>query len=360
MLETTRKIGKVKIGDFTLESGQVIMDAELAFEKAGNSTGPVILLCHALTGNQYAYGTKEHPGWWRGLIGAGCYIDTNHYQVITFNVLGGCSGSTGPTSVNEKTGSSYRNTFPFVTVRDMVRAERQALEVLGIPRLLAVLGGSLGGMQALEWAVQFPYLIEKVFVFAATPYLSDYGIAFNRIAITAIENDSVYKSGKREEGERLVGLEIARMVGLLTYRQPKLFNDRFQREVRERDADGKPFFQVDSYLTYQGEKLTRRFDVDSYLTLLYAMNAHDIGNKLGGWKRAASQIQAEVYCFGYEGDLLYPPDVMEDFVKHTRYGTFYSIDTDFGHDGFLVEFEKWGPIVKEALIQERRLRYGTY
>jgi homoserine O-acetyltransferase/O-succinyltransferase len=360
LLETNRKVGKVKIGDFALESGQVITDAELAYEITGNTKGPVLLLCHALTGNQHAYGSEEEPGWWRGLIGHEGYIDTNLYQVITFNVLGGCSGSTGPAKVNPETGKPYHKTFPFVTVRDMVRAQRQALDVLAVPRLFAVLGGSLGGMQAMEWAVQYPYFMEKVFIFAATPFLSDYGVGFNRMAIHAIVNDPVYRSGRRAEGERLVGLEIARMAGLLTYRQPKLFNERFQREVRETDIEGKPYFQVDSYLNYQGEKLTKRFDVDSYLTLLYAMNAYDIGDKLGGWKRAASQIQAEVHAFGYEGDLLYPPEVIEGFVKHTRYGTFYSIETDFGHDGFLVEFEKWGPYVKNALVQERRLQYGTY
>jgi homoserine O-acetyltransferase/O-succinyltransferase len=360
LLESTREAGTVKLGDLALESGQVIADAELAFERIGNLKGPVLLLCHALTGNQHAYGSQDHPGWWRGLIGPDGYIDTNMYQVITFNVLGGCSGSTGPSSLNPSTGEPYRNSFPFVTVRDMVRAQRQALDVLGIPRLLAVIGGSLGGMQALEWAVQFPYFLEKVFVLAATPFLSDYGVAFNRLAIHAIENDPVYKSGVRAQGERIAGLEVARMAGLLTYRQPKLFNGRFQREVKGTDPEGKPLFQVDSYLTYQGEKLTKRFDVDSYLSLLYAMNAFDIGDKLGGSKRAASQIQAEVYCFGYEGDLLYPPEAIEDFVKHTRYGTFYHIETDFGHDGFLVEFEKWGPLIKEGLVQERRLQYGTY
>lgn len=360
LLETTRKIGKVRIGEFALESGRVITDAELAFEKTGNASGPVILLCHALTGNQYAFGSEEDPGWWRGLIGPGQYIDTNQFQVITFNVLGGCSGSTGPTKTDPETGEPYGKTFPFVTVRDMVRAQRQALGILGVPRLFAVLGGSLGGMQALEWAVQFPYFLEKVFVFAATPYLSDYGVAFNRLALHAIESDPVYKSGNYDSSEELKGLEIARMAGLLTYRQPKLFNERFNREVKATDDEGKPFFQVDSYLTYQGEKLTKRFNIDSYVSLLYAMNAHDIGDKLGGWERAASQIQAEVHAFGYEGDLLYPPEAIEDFVKHTRFGTYYSIQTDFGHDGFLVEFEKWGPYVKEALRQERRLQYGTY
>jgi homoserine O-acetyltransferase/O-succinyltransferase len=359
LLETTRTIGKIKLEEFTLESGQVMTDIVVAYEKAGNPQGPVILLCHALTGNQFAYGSQEEPGWWRGLIGPGGYIDINTFQIITFNVLGGCSGSTGPGEINPSTGMPYRDAFPFVTVRDMVRAQRQALEVMEIPRLFAVLGGSLGGMQAMEWAVQFPYFIEKVFALAATPFLSDYGIAFNHLSIHAIKNDPVYKSGQRAEGERIAGLEIARMAGLLTYRQPKLFNSRFKREVRE-NVCGRPYYQVESYLDYQGEKLTNRFNVDSYLSLLYAMNAHDIGNKLGGWKRAASQIQAEVYCLGYAGDLLYPPEAIEEFVRHTRYGTYYHIETDFGHDGFLVEFEKWGPLIKEALSIERRLKYGTY
>ncbi|MFC7370215.1 homoserine O-acetyltransferase [Fictibacillus iocasae] len=340
-------IRKVKIGSILLESGKQLDDVELAYESAGSTTGPVILVCHALTGSQYAVGTEKEPGWWAGLIGSGQYVDTSRYRVLTFNVLGGCSGSTGPRSVCKKSGQTYRADFPHISVRDMVRAQKKALEVLGISELFAVMGGSLGGMQVFEWGVMYPSFMKKLFVFASSPYLSDYGIAFNRIGITAICNDPAFNGGDYTEGAVLKGLEIARMAGLVTYRTPALFDGRFRRE--EADDGERPYYQVESYLNYQGEKLAKRFDANSYLSLLYAMNAHDIGAGRGGWEQASNTIQAEFYAFGFEGDLLYDPDVLRACASTVKSGHYFHVETLFGHDGFLTEYDRWGGYVSEAL-----------
>lgn len=346
-----RRTGNVSIGDFSLESGIVLQDVHLAYEQVGPDGAPVVLVCHALTGNQFAAGTNDHPGWWAGLIGAGKSIDTNKFQVITFNVLGGCNGSTGPLSKNPRTGTLYRNEFPHVTVRDMVRAQERALKCLGIRDLKAVIGGSLGGMQVLEWGLCFPSQMEILFVLAATPFLSDYGIAFNRIGIEVIEKDPGFKGGHYGDSREVKGFEIARMTGMVTYRSADLFADRFTRSQCRKEENGKPLYEVESYLKYQGEKITERFDVNSYLTLLYAMNDHDIGRSRGGWKNALNQFQADMIGVGYKGDLIYPPDFMKEFIEKVPSGKFYEVDTKYGHDGFLVEFEKWSHIIQHHLNQ---------
>ena len=341
----------VQIGDFILESGESLSSVEVAYERAGNFRGPAILVCHALTGNHYAVGTKENPGWWSGLVDAGGFIDTNEFQVITFNVLGGCNGTTGPTSINPKTGESYRGDFPYPTVRDLVRVQKKALEQLNICSLHAVAGGSLGGMQVYEWGLIYPAFMNHLLVLAATPELSDYGMAFNRIGIEAIQNDPKWNDGFYDEDAEIKGLEIARMAGMITYRTPQLFSKRFEREVRD---EGFPaLYQIDSYLIYQGKKLRQRFDANSYLRLLHAMNSHDIGRGRGGWQHASRQIQAKVLALGFKGDLLYETTRIAEFAETIQDGVFYEVDTVFGHDGFLVEFEKWGPLIKRTLEEKR-------
>ncbi|MET3697612.1 homoserine O-acetyltransferase [Bacillus oleivorans] len=341
----------VQIGDFILESGECLSSVEVAYERAGNFRGPAILVCHALTGNHYAVGTKENPGWWSGLIGPGGYIDTKEYQVITFNVLGGCNGTTGPTSTNPKTGRPYQGSFPYLTIRDLVRVQKKALDQLKIQSLHAVAGGSLGGMQVLEWGLLYPTFLNHLVVLAATPELSDYGMAFNRIAIEAIENDPNWNDGYYRQDAELKGLQIARMAGMITYRTPQLFSKRFEREVRD---EGSPtLYQIDSYLIYQGKKLRDRFDANSYLRLLHAMNSHDIGRDRGGWQKASRQIQAKVLALGFKGDLLYETLRIAEFTEAVPDGSFFEVDTIFGHDGFLVEFEKWGPLIKRTLEEKR-------
>ena len=326
----------ISIGSFTFESGDQLPNVELAYERFGPPGAPTILICHALTGNQYAVGSEEQPGWWAGLIGRGLPIDTSKFQVITFNVLGGCHGSTGPASLDPETGEPYRLSFPPVTVRDIVHSQRKALRELGINHLHAVAGGSLGGMQAYEWGLLYPTLMEQLFILAATPYLSDYGIAFNHIGARAIKDDPSFNHGNYPSNQHLKGFEIARMAGMITYRSQTLFQKRFDRNQKE-DAS----YDIQSYLDYQGDKIKDRFDANSYLYLLEAMNHHDIGRGRGGWKQAAQHYEAEVYTLSFEHDLLYPFDFIKSFSDHVPGSEHFHSDTDYGHDGFLVEFNGW-------------------
>ncbi|WP_245917558.1 homoserine O-acetyltransferase MetX [Bacillus canaveralius] len=341
--------GKVNIGSFTFDSGDQLEEVELAYELAGKRNRPVVIVCHALTGNQNTVGTNDQPGWWSGLIGPGRYIDTNEYMVITFNVLGGCSGSTGPASINPKTGSTYKQDFPEITIRDIVRAQHQALQKLGIHEAKAIIGGSLGGMQAWEWGILYPSFSELLIPLAATPFLSDYAIAFNTIGRTAIMADPEWQGGYYPDGKKLAGLEIARMVGMVTYRTDYLFSNRFQREQKVDGAE----FQVESYLKYQGEKLAARFDANSYLRLLSAMDRHDIGFNRKNWQEALKQVQASVLLLGFTGDLLYPPHAIKEaadlLLEQNKESVFFEVKTNFGHDGFLTEFSNWSGHIKTAL-----------
>lgn len=325
---------KVSIGSLELESSEVLEGVELAYERCGKEGAPVILICHALTGDQFAVGTSENPGWWCGLIGQGKAVDTEKFQVITFNVLGGCNGSTGPMSINPKTGIPYRAAFPEITIRDMVCAEYAALNKLGIQHLAAVIGGSLGGMKTLEWGRLYPEFVSAVFPLAVTPAYSDYGIAFNWIGIHAITNDAEFKSGNYEESSRLKGFETARMAGMVTYRSGQLFSERFGRRHNSNE------FDVESYLSYQGRKLARRFDANSYVALLKAMNTHDIEE---------STLEVAVHAVSFTHDLLYPGQSMNEWIGKQPVGSWALVETAFGHDGFLVEFEKWGSLIEGKL-----------
>ncbi|WP_042221311.1 homoserine O-acetyltransferase MetX [Oceanobacillus manasiensis] len=341
--KTIPKTGEIAIGTLLLTSGELLEDVSLHYEISGPEGAPVILVCHALTGNQHTIGTDHQPGWWNGLIGEGNYVDTEAYQVLTFNVLGGCHGSTGPTTNNKRTNLPYRSHFPHITVRDMVHAQQNALKKLGIQHLAAVMGGSLGGMQAMEWGILYPNIMDKIIVLASTPVYSDYGIAYNHIAETSIIQDSAWDNGNYISNTDLKGLEIARMVGMVTYRSAALFNERFERK------SSKSKYDVNAYLDHQGKKLTERFDANSYLTLLRAMNDHDIGKDRGGWEAAARNITLPILAISYDRDLIFEPSFMKKFAGEVVNGSYVHVETDFGHDGFLTEFPKWGPEVEQFL-----------
>ncbi|MFC7319488.1 homoserine O-acetyltransferase MetX [Halobacillus campisalis] len=334
---------KVPIGAFTLENGDTLTDVELAYERFGPEGAPVILICHALTGNQFAVGSKESPGWWKGLIGDDCPIDTTSFQVITFNVLGGCHGSTGPASMDPSKEAPYRQNFPKVSIRDMVHAQHKALDVLGIKEVHAVIGGSLGGMQTLEWGLLYPFFMKQLYVLAATPYLSDYGIAFNHIGARAIEDDPAFNGGFYEDNAQLQGFEIARMAGMVTYRSGTLFQKRFDRHQKD------SLYDIQSYMDYQGEKIKERFDANSYLYLLEAMNHHDISRGRGSLQEAAKQFKAKLYTISFQHDLLYPRELIETFSDHVPGSEHHHVLTDYGHDGFLVEFNQWGSWMQEKI-----------
>ncbi|ASN07136.1 homoserine O-acetyltransferase MetX [Virgibacillus necropolis] len=333
--KTLSTIENISFGPLPLSSGEIIEEVTLQYERVGPIDAPVILVCHALTGNHITVGTHDSPGWWHGLIGQQKYIDTEKFQVITFNVLGGCDGSTGPSSINPETDEIYQTNFPSITIRDMVHAQYQALKKLGIKNLAAIIGGSLGGMQVLEWGILYPTAMEKSIVLAATPFFSDYGIAFNHIALSAIKNDSVK------------GLELARMIGMVTYRSSSLFTDRFNREK----TNSK--YEVSSYLDYQGQKLAQRFDPTSYSYLLQAMNGHDIGEYRGGWQQASKEFKRPLLAISFENDLIYEPHHIRALTEFMPTSSYHHVQTNFGHDGFLTEFEKWGEIV-QTFIEDPR------
>ncbi|UFT98480.1 homoserine O-acetyltransferase [Radiobacillus kanasensis] len=352
----SRETGTISIGDLPLESGTILPDVELVYEKAGPKNAPVILICHALTGSHEAVGDKENPGYWSGLVKESGHVDLKKYQTLSFNVLGGCNGSTGPLSINPKTGKPYQTDFPFVTVRDMVFAQKKALDILGVAHMRAVLGGSLGGMQVLEWGVLYPDFMDMLLPLAVTPYLSDYAIAFNNIARLAIFQDPKWNNGNySQDAIPEHGLSLARMVGMITYRSGDLFNERFGREQRGPVGvtHQEIAYEIESYLDYQGKKLTKRFDANSYLYLLKAMDTHDLGRGRNGIEEAITQIKAPVYAIGYEGDLLFPTKDLESFIdslqKSGHPADFHKVETRFGHDGFLVEFEKWGHLLEGKL-----------
>ncbi|MDC3416169.1 homoserine O-acetyltransferase MetX [Aquibacillus salsiterrae] len=352
----SRDTGTILIGDLQLESGKILTNVELAYERVGSINNPVILVCHALTGTQFAVGSNDRPGYWSKLIKLGGFIDLEKYQVISFNVLGGCNGSTGPLSLNPETGEPYQTTFPFVTIRDIVKSQYMALEKMGITHLKAVIGGSLGGMQALEWGLCYPDMMDGLFPLAVTPYLNDYAIAFNNIARLSILQDPKWNNGRYTQDNRPEhGLSLARMVGMITYRSSDLFNERFGREQRGPVgvSHEEIAYEIESYLDYQGKKLTKRFDANSYLYLLKAMDTHDIGRGRGGWQTAAKGFQAPVFAIGFTGDSLFPTKeykILIDYLQQLDMtSSFEEVVTQFGHDGFLVEFGKWGNLIQEKL-----------
>ena len=361
MATTINRLQKmtVPIGTLELECGRHLRHVEIAVETAGtlNETRDnVILVCHALTGDAHAVGDEDHPGWWDGLIGPGGYIDTNRYFVITTNVLGGCAGSTGPSSNDPDTGRPYGATFPVVTIRDMVRAQRRCLEEMGISKLAAVIGGSMGGMQALEWGILYPEMVGRLIPIATSVALSPMAIAYNDIGRQAILADPEWKGGNYYPGPGpQKGLAIARMMGMVTYRTDTLFEERFSRRIQD---DGPitrldSMFQVESYLRYHGEKLVRRFDANSYLYLLKAMDLHDIGRGRGGVERALSRIQADVLVIGIKEDILFP--IREQRKIHAslqrlgKRSRLEEIQSRYGHDAFLIEFDRMGPPIRRFL-----------
>jgi homoserine O-acetyltransferase len=350
---------KMVIDEITLECGYTLKKVEIAYETAGvlnKEKSNAILVCHALTGDARAVGDEKTPGWWEGLIGPGRYVDTNKYFVITSNVLGGCSGTTGPASLNPDTGKPYGSDFPVVTIRDMVNLQYLMVKELGIEKLFAIIGGSMGGMQVYEWAVTYPKMSHLVIPIATCARLAAIAIAYNDVGRQAILADPAWNQGHYYPGKGPVnGLSIARMLGMITYRTADLFEYRFGRRLKD-ERDVTQFdstFNIESYLRYQGQKLVNRFDANSYLYLLKAMDSHDIGRGRGGIKAALRNVQAKVLCIAISDDLLYPAEHQEEVALMMRNEgkevEYHFVESIYGHDGFLVEFVKIGPLVEQFI-----------
>jgi homoserine O-acetyltransferase len=354
---------------FVLEGGGSLSDVTIAYETWGEldpDGGNAVLVCHALTGDSHAHGEIEpgHPtaGWWDSMVGPGKAIDTDRYFVVCANVLGGCQGSTGPASLRPGTMdlAPYGSAFPVISIRDMVRSQVAVANHVGVKRWLAVVGGSMGGMQALEWAVMFPERVRGLVAVSTAVAASAQQIAWWSTGRRAIRVDPKWRGGDyyraREGDGPSEGLAIARMISQITFRSDDVFTARFGREVVEPLDGGFALwqrFQVERYLEYHGDKLARRFDANSYLILTKAMDLHDIARGRGGLAAAARRITSPTLVMGANSDILYPCYQQREIADllHAQ-GTpveHVEVDSPHGHDAFLIEPDHFGPPLAEFL-----------
>ena len=333
-----------------LECGETFSSFTLAYEtygKLNREKSNAILVCHALSGDAHAAGLHQgdtKPGWWDTVIGPGKALDTDRYFVISSNVLGGCKGSTGPSSTNPKTGKPYGAKFPVVTIRDMVHAQKLLIDHLGISQLYAVVGGSMGGMQVLQWTVTYPDAMKKATVIAATGYSTPQQIAFNEVGRKAIISDPDWDCGNYY-GKTLPahGLALARMVGHITYLSNESMHEKFGRGLQDRDRIGFDFstdFKVESYLHHQGDTFTKRFDANSYLYITKAVDYFDL-TKDGSLATGLARVKASFLVISVSSDWLYPPYQSQEIVSAltaNEIDVHYSeIRSNYGHDAFLLE-----------------------
>ncbi len=346
-------------GGFVLEGGGSLPEITVAYETWGTpnaqrSNG--ILVLHALTGDSHATGPTAPghvtSGWWDGLIGPGAAIDTDRYFVVCPNVLGGCQGTTGPSSRGPD-GEPYGSQFPLITIRDQVRVEVGMADALGIVTWACVVGGSMGGMRVLEWCVGYPERVRRAVVLAVGAAATADQIALCSLQIRAIRQDPAFAGGDYYgTGARPVdGLAIARGIGQVSYRTGAEFESRFGRSPQaEEDPLKGGRYAVESYLEHHGDKLAKRFDPNSYVVLSEAMNHHDVGRGRGGIERALGDVHADVTVAGIVSDRLYPLELQLELARLLPGDRPVAIvESQFGHDGFLLEVEQIGKIVATCL-----------
>lgn len=348
-----------------LESGERLERVSLAYESWGElneRADNAILVLHALTGDSHTVGDSGDGhatnGWWNGLIGPGLQIDTNRFFVVTPNILGGCQGSTGPSSLDSR-GVEYGPMFPQLTIRDQTAALIRFAEILGISQFHAVIGGSMGGMHALELAYMTPALVGRLGILAAPAITTADQIALNTVQLEAIRCDSAFAGGWYYDAKPGFGphrgLALARRMALLNYRSPQELNERFGRSwqsaVNPLNDRGK--YAVESYLDFHGNKFTRRFDANTYITLVTAMNSHDLGRDRGGVEQALSAIKCPALVIGIETDRLFPISnqelIAENLGGKLLGGGLIRLDSEFGHDGFLIELEFVGSYLSQLV-----------
>ncbi len=374
-----------------LDCGQQLKQVRIAYETYGTLAAArdnVILVCHALSGDAHAaglarktpaagtrdgFGAEERDGsrnrglgWWDGMIGPGKAFDTDRYFVVSTNLIGGCGGSTGPSCVDPDTGRPWGGDFPVITVADMVRAQRAFLDALGIERLAAVAGGSLGGMQALEWAVRYPDAVDAIIAIASTAALGPQGLAWNAIARNAIMSDPDWQLGHyygtgRSPGR---GMGVARMIGHITYLSAEALRRKFGRELQFADdirfVLDEPEFAVESYLRHQADSFVKRFDANTYLYLSRALTYFDLARDHGNGDLAAAVrgVSARTLLIAFSSDWLYPPADSEQLVGALsacgRDVELHVIDAPYGHDCFLLEEARQTPMIRRFLSMSER------
>jgi len=375
-------------GAIDLDCGRQLNEVRVAYETYGAlapARDNVILVCHALSGDAHAAGFSTEPasgstrdgfraderdsgrgsglGWWDGMIGPGKAFDTNRFHVVSSNLLGGCRGTTGPSSVNPATLQPYGSDFPVITVADMVRVERALLKELGITRLAAVAGGSLGGMQALEWAVQYGDDVDSIIPIASTHALQTQGLAWNAIARNSIVADPDWQGGQYYGTGRApsAGMGVARMVGHITYLSASSLTSKFGRRLQSsediRYVLNEPEFAVESYLRYQADSFVKRFDANTYLYTSRAITYFDLARQYGGGRLADAvrNISARTLLIAFSSDWLYPPldsqQLAEALRSEGKDVELHVIDAPYGHDCFLLEEARQTPIIQAFLAR---------
>lgn len=371
-----KSVGRVETKYFTIEedlklsSGKTLSKVELAYETYGelnSAKSNAILVCHALTGDAHAAGYHANdakPGWWEIVIGPGKALDTDKYFVICSNVLGGCKGSTGPASINPETGKEYALDFPIVTIEDMVHAQKKLIEHLGIEKLHAVVGGSMGGMQALQWTVSYPTMMEKASIIATTARSSPQQIAFNEVGRQSIISDPFWNEGKYYGEDRTPrsGLAVARMIGHITYLSDESMYIKFGRDLQDKDQLSYDFtldFQVESYLHHQGESFVKRFDANTYLYITKAVDYFDLSLE-GSLADGLKSIRSKIQIIAVDSDWLYPVDQSKDLLTALQTNDveviYNEVKSNYGHDAFLLENGQMnfllGNFLSENLVED--------
>lgn len=347
-----------------LDCGKSFGPVTVAYETLGELNADksnAVLICHALSGDSHVAGrysaTDKKPGWWDSMVGPGKAFDTDRFFIICPNILGGCRGTTGPSSVNPETGKPYALDFPVITVEDMVQVEKRLIDHLGINRLYAVAGGSLGGMQAVVWAIQHPEKVRSALLIATAAYTSTQGIAFHKVGRNAIISDPSWNKGNYYGGrapER--GLAIARMIGHITYLSDESLRRKFSRNLQNRPGlsfELSDEFAVESYLEYQGDVFVERFDANSYLYITKAMDYFDLPGKYGTLENAFKDVSSKFLAVSFTSDWLYPGyhsrEIVKALMRNRKDVSFCEINSPYGHDAFLLETEKLGRIISSFL-----------
>ena len=335
----------IKIGDVGLEDGEVLTDVTIAYQSWGElneNKDNAILVNHAMTG------WSDVTGWWPSMVGPGLPFDTDKYFVVCPNVIGGCQGSTGASSIAPD-GKRYGSRFPSLTIRDMVKAEIQFSDALGIDKYRLAVGPSLGGMRSLEWAVQLPHRVGAICTIGSSAVATGDQIGTWSIELRAIKSDPNFNNGDYYEQEHgpIEGMGIARRIAHLTYRTEAEMDIRFGRELQ---GDDTGRYAVESYLDHQADKLAHRFDANTYISLTEAMISHDVGRDRGGVAAALATIKLPIHVVSIDTDRLFPPRLQQEIAELApEVATLHTISSPFGHDGFLIEVESVGQIIQNAL-----------
>ena len=342
----------VRFDSIPLDGGMTLAPVDVAYETYGElnaARNNAILILHAFSGDAHAAGSPGNPGWWDNMIGPGKGFDTDKYFVISSNVLGGCRGTSGPTSTNPATGCQYAMSFPPVTIPDMVRLQKMLVDHLGITRLLAVAGGSMGAMQALQWAVAYPEAVASIIPIAGTARHSPQQIAFNEVGRQAIMADPDWNEGNYY-GHRppARGLSVARMVGHITYMSDASMREKFGRRLRDENQ-----FEVESYLRYRGGQFVDRFDANSYIYITKAMDYFDLSHGARSLSAAFENVKARLLVISFTSDWLYPSYQSLEVVRALRGRNcdvaYCELPSTYGHDAFLVNVTEQTELVRGFL-----------